>query len=400
MSNRKLILHSNAPWTSTGYGQQTALLAPRLAEKYDLAISSFFGLEGSPITWEGIPVFPGIQGEYGDGVLVQHAREFFGNPRDGLVITLMDVWVLDAAPMSQMNVACWTPVDHQPAPDGVLNFLVDANAIPIAMSRFGERELGRLDPLYVPHGVDTSVYRPHDKHQVRKQFGFPDDAFLVGMVAANKGWPSRKGFSQAFQAFAKLLERHDNAYLYLHTMMNPGPGRGEDLPRLLNALGVPEDRVRISSQYRMLFQPFSPANMALVYSALDVLLNPALGEGFGIPIIEAQACGTPVIVTDFTAMSELCGAGWKVKSSPFWTGMNAWQAFPDVDDITEALIACRNLSPEQRASLSRMARDHAVKYDVNAVFDKYWLPALRTVEQRFDNQEPVTIAPRQLKVAA
>jgi hypothetical protein len=45
-----------------GYGQQTGLFAPSLAEHYDLAISSFYGLEGSPITWEGIPVFPGIGG--------------------------------------------------------------------------------------------------------------------------------------------------------------------------------------------------------------------------------------------------------------------------------------------------------------------------------------------------
>ena len=43
----KLLWHSNAPWAPTGYGQQTGLFAPRLAEKYDMAISSFYGLEGS-----------------------------------------------------------------------------------------------------------------------------------------------------------------------------------------------------------------------------------------------------------------------------------------------------------------------------------------------------------------
>ena len=36
----KLLWHSNAPWSPTGYGQQTSLFAPLLAEKYDLAISS------------------------------------------------------------------------------------------------------------------------------------------------------------------------------------------------------------------------------------------------------------------------------------------------------------------------------------------------------------------------
>jgi hypothetical protein len=53
----------------------------------------------------------------------------------------------------------------------------------------------------------------------------PDGAFLVGMVAANKGRPSRKGFSQAFQAFKQVRETHENAYLYLHTMVSPGLAR-------------------------------------------------------------------------------------------------------------------------------------------------------------------------------
>jgi len=44
----KILWHSVAPWAPTGYGQQTALFAPRIAslENVDLAISSGFGLEG------------------------------------------------------------------------------------------------------------------------------------------------------------------------------------------------------------------------------------------------------------------------------------------------------------------------------------------------------------------
>jgi hypothetical protein len=60
------------------------------------------------------------------------------------------------------------------------------------------------------------------------------------MVAANKGRPSRKSFSQAFQAFRKFAEKHDNAYLYLHTMVNPGMSQGENIPALLEALDIPQ----------------------------------------------------------------------------------------------------------------------------------------------------------------
>lgn len=40
--NDKLLWHSNAPWSPTGYGQQTGLFLPLLQEHYDLAVSSFY----------------------------------------------------------------------------------------------------------------------------------------------------------------------------------------------------------------------------------------------------------------------------------------------------------------------------------------------------------------------
>jgi glycosyltransferase involved in cell wall biosynthesis len=95
--------------------------------------------------------------------------------------------------------------------------------------------------------------------------------------------------------------------------------------------------------------------MAKIYSAMDVLLNPAMGEGFGITVLEAQACGTPAIVTEFSAMKEVCAAGWHVKWDPYWTGQNSWMATPDVDDIVSALEECYGLPDRQRQQLSEAA---------------------------------------------
>ena len=402
MSKTRILWHSNAPHAPTGYGQQSALFVPELNKHYDVTVSSFYGLEGAPIKWEGVPILPpAVSGQFNDNWLVKHAeRVFDGDLRGGLVMTLMDVWVLDPKWLRKMNVASWTPVDHEPAPPKVVDYFVQTNAIPIAMSRFGERMLGRLDPLYVPHAVDCEAYQPRGRERTRKLTGLPEDAFIVGMVAANKGRPSRKGFSQAFQAFAKFLEKHENAILYLHTMMDPALGGGEDLAGLLEALGIPEDNVRIADQYRMVCDPYSHASMALIYSALDVLLNPAMGEGFGITPLEAQACGVPVIVTDFSAMPEVAGAGWHTKPAQrYWTGLNAWQAIPDPDDILAALEECYGLSEVERDRLSRQARQHALKYNLPLVLKEHMLPALRRIEQRFASQRPVTIAPRKAVAA-
>jgi hypothetical protein len=227
----KLLLHSNAPWAPTGYGQQCATFAPMLAQHYDLAISSFYGLEGAPLKWQGIPVLPGLGGEYGNVSLPRHAMEIFdGDRRGGLVLTLMDVWVLSAATCAKMNMACWVPVDHQPAPPAVVEFFMESGAVPIAMSRFGWNMLGRLDPLYVPHGIDTDAYQPQDRTAVREKYGFPADAFLVGMVAANKGRPSRKGFQEAFEAFARFRRNARQRLSVLAHDARPVAGAGRRHP--------------------------------------------------------------------------------------------------------------------------------------------------------------------------
>lgn len=397
---RKLLWHSNSPLAPTGYGAQTGLFVPKLAEHYDIACSAFYGLDGSPIVWNGIPIMPGFSGDVGNITLPHHARHWFdGDMRSGLVVTLLDVWTLNPEVAGLMNMACWVPVDHQPAPPAVEQFFIQSGAVPIAMSRFGERMLGRLDPLYVPHGVDTTVFTPHPKADVRKGFGLPEDAFIVGMVAANKGHPSRKGFSQAFQAFAKFRETHDDAYLYLHTTISADYGHGEDIKAMLTALGIPDDYVLTTDQYRVMFNPHPPDALALMFSTLDVLLNPAMGEGFGITVLEAQACGIPAIVSDFTAMTEVCGAGWKVPVTPFWTGMKSWMGIADIAAITRSLEECYRMTPEQRDQLSAKARAHAMGYDADRVMDEFMLPALKAVEQRFASQEPVSI-PSRLKVAA
>jgi D-inositol-3-phosphate glycosyltransferase len=396
----RILWHSNSPWAPTGYGQQTALFTPLIAERYDLMISSFFGLEGAPLTWDGITVLPGIGGQFGEKFLLEHVRKHWDDPREGIVITLLDVWVMETEFMRQMNVASWVPLDHDPAPPQVIDYFVKTDAVPVAMSRFGEQRLGRLDPLYVPHGVDTSVYKPRSRTAAREQGRIPKDAFVVGMVAANKGRPSRKSFSQAFQAFRRLLDKREDSYLYLHTQLDPGFAGGEDLAGLMEALQIPEDRVRKADQYAMGFAPYPPSAMAMLYSAMDVLLSPSMGEGFGIPILEAQACGTPVIVQDFSAMTELCGAGWTTKrGTPYWTGLRSWQSIPDVDDIVEALMDCAARKGSQRDAISKRAVEFAQGYDVHHVYEQYWVPALRIIEQRFKNQQPFTIAPR-LKAAA
>lgn len=374
----KVLWHSVAPWAPTGYGQQTALFAPRLAAlpDIDLAISTGFGLNGSRLNWDGLTVYPGDDWNRTAHQWALH----HGAGEPCTVITLMDVWPLDldifSAIEKQGRLASWCPVDHKPVPSGVSRFFEVTGAIPIAMSRFGERELrdAGFDPLYVPHGVDTTMYAPKDRSDLRDMLKIPQDAFVAGMVANNQGQAlPRKAFSEALAAFSLFRADHPDAILYMHTDMT-GFRQGLDLGRLAERSGIPIESLKVTDPVLMDYG-IPPGVMAGIYNIFDVLLSPSFGEGFGVPIIEAQACGTPVIVTDWTAMPELCGSGWKVGGTIFDHPMaEAFWMRPDVPQIVEALEAAYAARCDDR--VRRAAREFALQYDADKIVDDYWKPAL------------------------
>lgn len=375
----KILWHSNAPWAATGYGNQTAVFVPRLIQAgYDVIISAFYGLQGAIQEWKGIKVLPGGYEPYGNDTILGDMTYY---KRD-ILLSLIDVWVMNPQLMQRLRWYPWTPVDHDPIPPAVGQHLRPARR-PIAMSKFGiqkMREAG-LDPYYIPHGADTSELYPVDMVQARQTLQCPTDRFLVGIVSANKGAPSRKAFNQQIRAFAKFYETHKDAVLYLHTDWT---GRiGENIEELINLTGIPHSAVARPSQYKYDRGMLDAEYMRMAYSAMNVAMNASMGEGFGIPIIEAQACGTPVIVTGFSAMSELVKAGWIVGAVDKFYSQESWQAVPSVDDLVTALEQA--YQHRDNTALRTQAHDGIVKeYDADFVFQQHWLPVLKDIENTID----------------
>jgi glycosyltransferase involved in cell wall biosynthesis len=364
--------HSNAPWAPTGYGNQSALFLPRLAAMgHTVTASAFYGLQGSPQNFAGIPVFPGGRNTYGNDVIVPDSLFV----KADITITFMDAWVIDPAVAKQVRWVAYMPVDHQPAPPGVA--ITAAHAFQtIAYSEFGVDMLydAGLSAMYVPHGVDTKVFKPKPRKKARKALGCPDDVFLVGIVAANKGMPSRKAFDQQIRAFAAFNKRHPDSMLYLHTRIDSP--FGISVSKIIEHAEIPAGAIAVPPPYKYARGILGPSYMVDAYGSMDVLLNATKGEGFGIPIIEAQACGTPVIVSDFSAMPELIreGTGWKVGGVPFYS-QESYQITPNTDEIEAALEWAYAARGDE--DLRQHCRNFVVdNYDVTDVTNKYWRPVL------------------------
>ena len=148
---------------------------------------------------------------------------------------------------------------------------------------------------------------------------------------------------------------------------------GIDLKTLAQACGIAPERVKYTDPY--LYRQGIPQHaMAALYSASDVLLAASMGEGFGIPVVEAQACGTPVIVSNFTAQPELCGDGWLVDGQPFWdAAQKSWFLTPSVPAMVNALEEAY----QRRGQKSTKGVEFAKQYEADFVFETHWKPVMK-----------------------
>lgn len=380
MDSKKLrvFFSSNAMWSSSGYGQQIADLLPRIRDEgYPVAICDFFGLQGGKIMYDGILQYPIINHIYGSDALIHHAKDF----KADVVFTLQDIWVLNPTDLQQVpHFIPILPVDHDPVPPVVLDKLRYAFRA-ITYSKFGQKQL--LDhgvfSTYIPHTVNTKIFKPQDKKERKRASGLPEDCYLVGMVAANKDNPPRKSFQEVMDAFVMFLKDEPKALLYIHS--NPQFPGGFDFEAYAKFLGI-RDRLYFPDSYQMNFN-MGKEHMANVYSTFDVLVAPSTSEGFGVPIIEAQSCEIPVITSKWTSMTELVKddeTGYLVDTfQKRWSTMGSYMAVPSIQSIYECL---KKVHGRNGLEMGKKARQFIKEnYDAEMVFDKYWRPYLSALEE-------------------
>lgn len=388
---------SNAPWSATGYGNQTKVFTPRIKNLgHDVAIQAFYGHEGTPINWNGIHVYGRGFHPYGQDIMAAHAKNY----KADIMISLMDAWVIQPELLQSTKWVAWFPIDHEPLPLRVAESVSKAYKR-IVYSEFGAKMMKEknLDYYYVPHGVETNVFKPIDRKEARTRMNLPQDKFIVGMVAANKGYPPRKAFFENIAAFAYLKEKHKDVILYIHTYNGAQGGESVNLLDYCRYQGLEVGKdVFFADQYAYMIG-YPDEAMNDLYNSFDVHLLVSMGEGFGIPILEAQASGCPVVVGDWTSMPELCFSGWKVskkEANQTWTLMNAYQFTPHVEAIADKLESAYRQKDNE--VIRKNARIGALPYDADIVTERYWKPVLDDIAKGLeDNKKSTTNAIKSLK---
>jgi glycosyltransferase involved in cell wall biosynthesis len=197
----------------------------------------------------------------------------------------------------------------------------------------------RLHPVH--HGVDSSLFRP----------GLGGGAALVGQAGGRADLPyvlyvgiahPRKNVQALRDAMVGLAHRGFGHQLVLVASPAHDRANGADL---VAALG--EELPGLPGRV-VLVPPPSDAQLAALIAGADVLCHPSLMEGFGLPVLEAMACGTPVVVSNRGALPEVVGdAGVLVE--------------PDAADVERGLASVLE-DPARAASLSAAGRRRAVEF--------------------------------------
>ena len=392
----RVLWHSNGPNLGSGYGKQSGLAIPALKSLgCEVAIASTVGQHVAMSEWNGFPVYPASRTDMnGYDSLAAYAKHWQAD----IVISLYDIWMAKPQHVKNIRWCPLFPIDAAP----MSKMVADKSKLayqPMVYSQFGleqARAIG-LEPLYVPHMVDTETYQPLDQNACRDLVGLPRDAFIFGIVAANTDEIGRKAFYEQIEAFSIFAKKHDDAILYLHTAMDGRLQRGVDLWAVIDYFGI-ADKVRHSDQNLMGLGLISDVDLAIIYNTFDCFLSVSMGEGFGVPILEAQACGKPVITGDWSAMSEISFVGCQVRKEDanreFNQLLSYWYKPKPLAIYYELELMYDYLATNgYRKGFGERARNGALEYSIENVTERYWKPALEAIKTKIAN-EPKPVAAR------
>ncbi len=148
--------------------------------------------------------------------------------------------------------------------------------------------------IVIPHGVDTSIFKPlepYERNNLRTKLGW-NQHFIFLHTGAMTG---NKGINTILKSLAVIAANHPHVRLVLKGLNSLYQSQ-KFVNEILKTISEHEKELVLP---RIIFSgnTFSFAEMAQLYQAADAYISPYIAEGFNMPVMEACACGLPVICT-------------------------------------------------------------------------------------------------------
>lgn len=205
----------------------------------------------------------------------------------------------------------------------------------------------------ISNSIETDIFQPYEKEEVRKYFKLPKDKLIIGYVPSFSS--DVKGYKEIIEVFKKLQKNAISKNIVVLLIGNETPATQEIQLEKIN-LGYISDNQKL----------------AQAYSAADVIVVPSLEETFSNTTAEAISCGTPVVGFKTGAIPELVIDGQ--------TGYT--YEIGDIQGMTDGIIKVLS-----QLNFSENCREHAIKnYSFMIQAEKYKNLFSDLISNRNDHQ--------------
>ena len=429
MRKKKILFCSEATFLNTGYATYTREIMNYLHStgKYELAELGSYGEQDDPrarnIPWTYfsamLPKDPSQREQeifkskytmqFGEYAFKDVCLQF----RPDIVCDIRDFWMLEfqeRSPYRKFYKWCIMPtVDAEPQATQWIQTYSSADACLTYSDWSGELLKRQSDGAinYIgsaPPSAHSAYSVIKDKKECRKELGLPENAKIIGTVMRNQ---RRKLYPDLFKTFKMILETvpdPENYLLYCHTSF---PDMGWDLPELMIKEGIASKVIftyicietkkpystffagptsispftnKMSGVIASVQQGASYDSLSTIMSSFDLYVQYANSEGFGLPQVEAAACGVPVAAVDYSAMhsviNQLGGLSLKTKALYKEMETGCMRAVPDNEYAAEEICKFFKLSEDIRKNTGKDIKQNFLKHfqwdKSGQVWEKYF----------------------------
>lgn len=212
-------------------------------------------------------------------------------------------------------------------------------AVSTALARSAGQLAGRTDVRFTPNSVDGELFHPtRPDAAFRERLGLGEGP-VVGFVGELR---HKKGAQFVLDAFRHVASAHPVQLVIAGTI------RTEERLLLERFL---EDEPDLAPRVRLCSYLHAPEELNALYNSLDVLLSPSLWEGMPNAVLEAMACGRPVLASDAGGIPDLLipgETGWMLPRT-------------ELHHLGEALREVLDLPEAARAAIGLRAREHVLR---------------------------------------
>ena len=409
----KILMCSEASFLSSGYSVYAREILKRLyaKNKYEIAEFASYGMPGDSrdqeIPWRYYPNAvnqedPRFQ-EYSSSGDNSFGKWRFDRVvydfKPDIVFDIRDFWMNSYQRYSPLRPyyrwAVMPTVDSYPQQEEWLDVYMDADAV-LSYSEWGGHVLSEQTNNLIKYcgsaspGVDLNIFKPIEKNLARKQLGINADARIIGTVMRNQ---KRKLLPDLFQSFRILLNTYQknnsadgkDLYLYVHTTY---PDAGWNIPSLLKENEVAK-RVLFtyfckkcrgihahtfnhvvkhcpyckqkSAVFPAVTDGVSSEQLSLIYNVFDIYVQYAICEGFGMPQVEAAACGVPLASVDYSAMTDIIKNlnAFSIPPDRYFKELEteAFRCYPNNGILVKTLFEFFSMSNEEKQQKSKLTRE-------------------------------------------